>query len=234
MIFVVSTTSPTGYSCDCVAGYTKVGQDAYGVQSCLPNALAVEFVNTELTNSKVTYYDNGKNIIGSVTSLVVLHYFTTGASRCKHYSSAADIVFCQQLANLCTLQMFDFTYGACKAFNDIGVGRGVNLYGLSTWHNSMPLLVFPQLVGATALATCKDKSLQMQMSLRGKMMNFIVSKFSINGTWLGYNNVSTLFQYCKVAPPNTHRGGGTSSNTRLGLVHKVHPQALLLSFSLKS
>ena len=60
---------------------------------------------------------------------------------------------------------------------------------------------------------CKDKSVTMKMSLDSLLLDFVVAKYTMNGTFMGYEDVNTFFSYCPRAAPHSSRGGGSSSST---------------------
>jgi hypothetical protein len=90
------------YSCACASGYTLTGVSAIGPQSCLLTTLTAA--------ASVTYYDRQSgSTVATVASLTFQHYYLQAVSRCTYFGTAEDVLYCQQLANLCTLQLYDKT-----------------------------------------------------------------------------------------------------------------------------
>ncbi len=62
------------------------------------------------------------------------HYFVLAVSRCKFFGGPQDLQYCQQLANLCALQLFDDETQACVAHQAVVAERGLNLQnGVENW-----------------------------------------------------------------------------------------------------
>lgn len=189
-------------SCSCPSGYYKVGQPIIGSESCVEMSLARDYYENANLAAVVEFSS------GSVTSLVILHYYTLAATRCKHYGGADDQIFCQILANLCVLQQYSALTLPCSTYQAISSLRSSTTNNIDTWPKSMPWIFY-----RTPSLPCKDKSIQMTMSLNSLQLQFTVAIYSLNGTFLGYDEVETLFTYCPMSSPRTHTGGGTSSST---------------------
>jgi meckelin len=189
-------------SCACGTGYIKVGEPIIGSQSCVETSLSDEYVQTAQSAAQVHYSST------IVESAVILHYYALAATRCKYYGGANDQRYCQILANLCVLQLYDARTYPCSVFQAISELRSSTTEEVSTWPLSMPWLYY-----RTPSTPCKDKSLQMTMSLKSLQLQFIVATYTLNGTFLGYSDAETLFSYCPMSSPWTHTGGGTSSST---------------------
>jgi hypothetical protein len=98
------------YSCACASGYTLTGVSAIGPQSCLLTTLTAAFTATATAAASVTYYDRQSgSTVATVASLTFQHYYLQAVSRCTYFGTAEDVLYCQQLANLCTLQLYDKT-----------------------------------------------------------------------------------------------------------------------------
>ena len=207
---MIFTYDARGYSCDCISGYTKVGLSLIGTQSCLSTSVSTPFVSIESAASVVTYSS------GSVTSATFLHYFSIAATRCKYYGGAQDIPYCQILANLCVLQVYDSSSTVCSLFLSFITLRGYtsaakSYASKSGWGTGLPWLYYSTTDSASA---CLDTNIKMKMSLKSTVLKYYVSVFTMNGTWLGYNNISTLFSYCTMIAPDTDQGGGTGASTK--------------------
>lgn len=73
------------------------------------------------TATKITYYNeiSADGVVKEskpMTSDLFTYYFKSAAAGCKVNK---DINSCQQLANLCVLQMYDSSTAACKFFQTL-------------------------------------------------------------------------------------------------------------------
>lgn len=192
------------YSCQCQTGYTKVGQPSIGTQSCVQSSLLPgNYQSQENTAATVQFQS------GDVLSLTILHYYTAAVTACKYHGTLQDSVACQTLANLCVLETYNFRSGsACSAFNSILLGRAnTNINGVQNWVPGMPWLTYAN------GEVCKVDLLQMRMKLSNKLLQYVLSVYSLNGTWLGYSELGTTLNYCTRRAPNSNQGGGTGSPT---------------------
>jgi meckelin len=144
-----------------------------------------------------------------VQSLTIQHYFSAAATDCLYHDSPESSVACQTLANLCVLQSYDLSRGACVTYLAIKSRRSsTELYGISNWPDGMPWLLYGD------GSVCEDKSIQMTMSLSEQFLRYVVSSYTLNGTWLGYQDIDTLFNYCTKRAPDSSNGGGPGSNSK--------------------
>lgn len=205
VFMTLTVISQDVYSCDCISGYTKVGQPRIGIQSCIKTADATTYLNLEKSAALVSYY----SISQSLTSLIILHYFTKVATQCMAYGDPMNMPDCQTLVNLCTLVMYDNQATICITYRNILQVRATstvtNIYG---WTRGLPWLYYD-----TSSFPCYDKSITMSMSFDSMRMQYIVTKYTINGTYVGIENVTTLFHYCSRNAPYTDKGGGSSTST---------------------
>lgn len=207
MEFVYSSNS---FSCVCKTGYTIVGNVMVGPQSCIPTT---QFQATQFNGMLNTAINIQYPLVGvQVSSIIILHYFVEAATRCFYYGGPSDIASCETLGNLCVLQMYSSTSGACIAFAQILIGRSATFQidQQSTWNKGMPFLYYPP----TFDAPCWDATIPTTMSLKNFKMHYVVAKYTINGTYLGLEDASSIFAYCAAPAPYTSLGGGSSSDTQ--------------------
>ena len=195
-----------GNICTCVSGYTISGVVSVGVQSCVLISQATNYLKLEGTAQNVRYSD----VSTTVLSATMQHYFTKAATHCSFFGSADDLQYCNQLANLCVLQLFNDQTSACSTYLSIAAGRG-NQYisNVTNWARGMPWLYFSG-GNSACFATIDSQS----VSLRNYQLQYIVGTFTMNGTFLGYQPMNNLLSYCGMAAPKTGKGGGTNSNTK--------------------
>eukprot|EP01041_Mallomonas_annulata_P004874 gene4874-9718_t len=201
------TYDSRGYICDCSVGYTKVGQSIVGEQSCINSLKSSQFLNSENLAATINF-----NAVNSI-SIYILHYYTKTATNCLYYGGSQNIQDCQILLHLCILQLYNSDSLPCATFLNIVRSRGytttTGMSSIPSWGQGLPWLFY-----TSTSNPCLDTSIQMKMSLKSKKLNYIVSKYSLDGLWLGYENVSTLFSYCSDVAPYTSSGGGSSSTSK--------------------
>jgi len=199
-------TMSSGGSCSCPNGYTLVGIAAIGEQSCLSSTSAQSQIGAVSTASVVKYYDAMST---QVQSLTIQHYYATAAYRCQHYGRVEDSVQCQILANICALQLFNDQAIACQTFQSIILARGNNIVnGVSNWGVGMPWLYL-----SGGGLSCFSTIYTAIMFFNNYQMAYLVGKFAMNGTFLGYSKMETLFGYCGALVPNSGYGGGNNIDT---------------------
>lgn len=199
---MVMTTNDDIVTCDCSSTFTKVGQVIIGSQSCIETSLANEFIQTSTLAATLSYSST------SIVSSVILHYYTLAATKCKYYGRSENQQYCQILANLCVLQQYNALSYPCSVYQSILQLRSKGVQDITNWQLGIPWLYYK-----TPSLPCKDTSIEMVMSLNSLQLQFIVAIYSLNGTFLGYDDVNTLFTYCPMSSPYTQTGGGTSSTT---------------------
>lgn len=190
-------------SCKCASGYIISGQTTIGEQVCLKSSLASSFDAERETAASITF-TSGKQL----SSENILHYYVRAATDCTYYGGYEDTPACQLLANLCVLKYYDDASPPCKTFTAIAASRS-KTYDVTNWGKGMPWVYYE-----AASTPCKDESIQMSMSLTGKVLNYVVATYTLNGTFLGYSDVATFFSYCTMTFPDTAKGGGTSTSTQ--------------------
>jgi hypothetical protein len=161
-----------------------------------------------------------------VESVVFKHYMKEAASRCAYYGEAEDLVYCEQLANLCALTLYDTASKACQILGQIQLSNRPTVTGFTDWKQTVPYIV----VGEKGVGAVSNK-LTMTMSFDQKRwlgthesLNFTLAAYSLNGTFLGFEQLTDQFQWCKKKSSATVAGGtlenadggstsGTSSST---------------------
>lgn len=206
-------TSGKPSGCACKTDFTLAGVGAVGETYCVPTATGASFVSAAPSSSVLPFFLDDATEPTPVSSLIVQHYFPRAAEGCRHFGLGLsdDAQDCQLLANLCTLAHFDPTSAPCIEYDAIMELRGVNVnFDVETWGKGMAWLKYITPVGQ---AVCKDTSIKDTMTLNEKHMKFVIAKYTFNGTFLGYHNLSTDLTYCRTTAPNSHRGGGEASRT---------------------
>jgi len=217
------TSSLTIDTCSCDTGYTAVGSSLFGATGCELEDHTSEFTVNEANAVTVSYKNVLKVVEGpatstaSVESLYFQDLYVKSAARCKYFAEEPeDYRACQALANLCVLQQYAEDSQVCEDFDDIRDARVATNNGRAEWGAKMPWLVYDE----DAEDVRDDRGILMDIAFTGDgitsfdTLEFKVAKYTANGTWLGTEDVSTLFHYCTLPAPQTDSGGGTSSSTR--------------------
>ena len=185
--------------CAINSGYQVVGVSAVGPQSCVAVDLIDEFSSVQSTAININYI----TISTIVPSMTLQHYFVKSAALCKYFGGSQNIQDCEILANLCVLQLYNPLAGACVQFqNIIDIRPPTSLVNSNAeWMKGMPWISYGMDIGS---APCFDRNISMRFNLQEKMMEYVVSKYSLNGTWLGNEDARELFHYCTNSAPDIH------------------------------
>lgn len=211
-----SSTSPT-YTCSCLTNYVQFDMAKIGESYCLYSASSTSVANVYHTNidtlAEVTYQISSTGASKTVRSAVMKHYLPKAVVNCQFYSSAAHIRDCQTLANLCVLAGYDATNSACSVFADLLLvsGRSNNsFYSEAGWGNHLPWLYYSD----SASNVCFDTSISMSVHLTNQHLQYKIASYTLNGTYLGTQDLGSLFAYCTLQAPNSGSGGGTGTSTQ--------------------
>ena len=198
-------TMTAGNVCTCPTGYTITGVTSIGSQSCVLTSLAAAYLKIEgiAINSKYS------SIGVAVLSTTILHYFTKAAVHCQYYGGPQDIQSCNILANLCALQLYDDQSTVCASYLAITSSRGATFVdNVANWVAGMPWLYY-----SGSSEACFYDGVDRTVSLKNDKLVYVLGTFTMNGTFLGYRPLGTLFTYCGRTAPYSSDGGGTSSST---------------------
>jgi hypothetical protein len=92
------------------------------------------------------------------------------------------VVFCQQLANLCVLDMYADTSAACIAHKAIITQRGSNVItNVNNWVKGQPWLYFAGQAGTV----CTTYVYKRRVTLNQLVMRYAMASFFMNGTFAG-------------------------------------------------
>lgn len=206
--------SSSSYVCSCPSSYILTGVAAIEPQSCTETSLARDYQALALQSAPlVTYYSYKSTVVLSQT---ILHYFTRAASYCAYYGGAQDNRYCQTLANLCVLQLYDDSTIVCQTFQSILSARGSQSHvnDILSWGLHLPWLSYQSASGQPPVSLiCLNKGYSTSVNLNSQLLKYVLAETSLNGTFLGYRNLDSLFSYCSRASPDSEDGGGTSTRT---------------------
>lgn len=211
-----------GDACVCAPRFAAVGSDRIGAIECLPDAQTGALESSENAATSVAYTSLRTDPAGgatgseSATSLWAKHLYVKSAARCRYFTEAEeDYRACQALANLCVLNHYDDGSPACARFEEIAGARDGASHGRGEWREKMPWLRYRE----DAEDVQDDRGIAMAIAFTGDgvsrfdTLSFKIARYSLNGTWLGLDDVGTRLQDCTLPPPKTASGGGTSSSS---------------------
>lgn len=222
--------------CVCDSGYTETGVESLGDKACIlsteANAITPQYpVSQAIT---VNYYDvefRAGGALGAVTgvdSLWFNHLYLRSAVNCWNYRGPEDLPHCQTLGNLCALQLYNPDATVCRLFSRIATARPGSLHGFGGWSPSLPFLMYRD----DGLGVTEDRGVQMRVAFNNnsdssdyEQLRFVLSKYTLNGTWLGFEPLGWQLQYCQPAPGATSTG--PSRDTRFLRFGHNHSQKYL-------
>ena len=130
--------------------------------------------------------------------------------------------------------MFDMESAACSQFKQIEAERQENDFSINGWKETLPWIFYD----SDPYTVRNDETILMKMAFeagqvgRDHRLRFVLSSYTLNGTWLGYAPLGTQFYYCGRAEPHTEDGGGSNRPTRWlkygGGVHAPRPSGMKL------
>ncbi|KAL9181414.1 hypothetical protein ACHAXT_010219 [Thalassiosira profunda] len=191
----------TDYSCVCEDGYLLAGEASVGEQSCLKNAPSVagpytrvRFQSLDLIGDKSTEsYDF------TLESITFSHLYQRAAGDCEHFdgSSASSLQACQALGNLCVMSMYDEDAPACRQFEAILQRRVETYHDQEDWKVTLPWLRYSD----DAESVANDRGVRTKVSFhpeddRTNVLSFKLAKYTVNGTFVGLEDLANQFEYC--------------------------------------
>ncbi|KAK9819713.1 hypothetical protein WJX72_001576 [[Myrmecia] bisecta] len=163
---------------------------------------------TQASFANVPAGDGGSSQVPVAPSQPLATLLGTSAAACLQL---ADKAACNALANLCVLQMYASTSAACQIMQKLGSARSsmqyhsASLQAPISWPVTLPWLYYPTNV-LSSILEATDVKTQMSFSAGGatssgvtgaaSRLDFVVSMYALNGTWLGLRNVTTQLQLC--------------------------------------
>lgn len=122
------------------------------------------------------------HLTGTVTSLTFTHYYLQAVSRCQYAGTQEDVVYCQQLANLCVLQLYDRNSLACSSHLNIIAARSNQLFSnINNWVSGMPWLYF----NGDANTVCTTYAYKKRVTLNQLLVRYVLASYYMNGTFAG-------------------------------------------------
>jgi meckelin len=187
----VNMTRNSNYQCECNSTlYTTSGN------SCIPQSDTT--LSSESSSFIVTYpalqTANGIAPYTLTVSSTFQYFYLDSAYNCK---TIKDPVSCQILANLCVLELYSFKSDICKLYRQITASRP-NTTIDDGWREGMAWIYYER----NAEAILNEKRVNMQVTFdssdtsRVNLLSFYLAQFSLNGTFIGYQNLTDQLVLC--------------------------------------
>ncbi|CAM9955725.1 unnamed protein product, partial [Ectocarpus sp. 8 AP-2014] len=198
--------------------YTIVGASALGPLRCVVTSHVTAIAawrgssaSTMTYRSLITAVQSTMPPSETLTSLTLEHLFTWAGATCYSYTGSGGdgLQACQSLGNLCALQLHDPSSMACSLFSAVLNNRLGNNHGQTGWGVTLPWLTYIEEASDVRDGT----DIEMQLTFASEM-RIILAKYSLDGTWLGMEEMSTQTYYCGVGAPDTSAGGGQSRSSK--------------------
>lgn len=216
----------TDGTCVCGAGYATVGEPSVGAQSCVRSEALVEYSASVRFDAVQDKAKESKRSSVTIESAVFAHYLANASALCSTFDgSGENEAACQTLANLCVLTNYDMRSSACALYEELRADRAArNAFGAV---EDLPWL-FYDINGEDVRG---DTAIDMSMTLRASdesgehVLDLRLATFTLNGTLLGFERLSTQMYYGEMSAPDTHKGGGPWRSTtwqRFGYSFRDH------------
>ncbi|RYG47971.1 hypothetical protein EON67_08050, partial [archaeon] len=211
-------------TCVCPDGYRATGGNSVADRTtrCVPNAAAaaVLAVASEASAITISYYNVQESVGAAATgvrqglsSQLFLNYYLQAGAGCAATSAGASTRDCQALANLCVLQLYLPSAGACTLFAAITNARRASTHSWASWPAYAPFLMY----GTDGAGVLTDAALARTMSFNVRKepgtsdtTQLYVSVTSLNGTFLGVFPLTTQLNVCA-----TRADGATATSGAL-------------------
>ena len=105
-------------------------------------------------------------------------------------------VYCQTLANLCVLKMYDLSQASCKALYNLQTSTANSNDFYAEWPSGLPWIFY-----TSEPDTVRKQSgrIQATMSLDGYELEFVLARYSLEGEFMGFEDLTTQLQLCSSA-----------------------------------
>jgi hypothetical protein len=206
------------YACTCKAGYAPRGDGCVN-EVDLAAAKRLNPLTPDITYRSLQFADGSPDARkpASVSSAVFSHYLAEAAVGCWKDGVPR---FCQVLANLCVLTLYDQGSPACGFLRE-QMGEGTP--GSAKWANKLkdrlPWIVYPAQTSAGAGGTGdgdgKAALLTETLASQGyevvptmlddkskglsRYMKFQLGQYALNGTWLGFTELGSQISICPLS-----------------------------------
>ncbi|TPX38641.1 hypothetical protein SeLEV6574_g07708 [Synchytrium endobioticum] len=183
-----------GYVCSCRQDIGGFGPSP-AFNSCITSAEVAAVSKTGA--GSVTYYNTPSGATAIVNPLMSDMYLKA-AAKCQY---EWDIASCEFLGNLCVLNLYDESTVPCATYERVAAQRPGTGATVDTPQN-MPWLYYGLLGSHVDPATTLSARLNLSLSIRASSTTstsipFHMAMYSMNGTFLGMQVLTTQFQFCE-------------------------------------
>ncbi|KAJ8613550.1 hypothetical protein CTAYLR_002190 [Chrysophaeum taylorii] len=189
--------------CACVSPYTTVGLPAFGDQFCVPETQLADVVSEYPIPRRSRYERVQRRPKGGDDGTAVLedpllfeHLYPWAATKCAYHDGTLESdQACQCLANLCAITGYDDQESPCQLLDRVASSSSDSRAPALYWTGDTEWVV------------------PTKMTLKTKL-KFVLARYSLNGTLLGFEPLTTQAFWGRRRAPFTQRGGGSSRSTK--------------------
>lgn len=201
----MNRTAENSYTCQCETGYTAAGPLCLLQTSLTPvegqyplaQAHQVTYTEHESTTGEGTYTISASDTFD--------YYFYQSASGCMNSVPSS----CQALANLCVLQVYNGQTDVCQLYKSLvkNAGETVNPADPDAgWKKGFPWLYYLN-DPSDILKRKAEMTVSFDTAADGKVgvLDFILAKYHMDGTFLGYEALTDQLILCPHSSQETQR-----------------------------
>ncbi|GAQ91983.1 Meckelin-like protein [Klebsormidium nitens] len=191
---VFDTSSQT---CQCPVG-SKTCVQGSSLLASTAQRLGVNMDGSTLVN----YYDIPTPYGGGTTKSLNSDLFAQMLPLAATCAASGDRAACNALANLCVLELYDRSSAACELYNALVTSKqnSGQYHTTDGWSDTLPWLYYSGDAESWLRRTDLQSSVSFQHQAPGSSsaadVTLVLSMFTLNGTWLGFQNLTRQFQLC--------------------------------------
>jgi len=171
---------------------------------CLEASLLTEFQTSYTINNLNIQYTQmrGANTIATLESAYLRKHFYRLATKCRSAADRQVLYFeeCTSLANLCAATLYNTDLPPCNAYLSIISSTIGGENSWPGWKSRFPFLFHGENPPLTSNTIPISTDLDMNVALSGagenSRLRITLSKYALNGTWLGFEDLSTQLSLC--------------------------------------
>ncbi|CAM9501613.1 unnamed protein product, partial [Discosporangium mesarthrocarpum] len=218
-------------TCSCNSGYSMTGVASLGPLSCVDSSHVNEVASwNNIDAFMVTFRsvrmkpESDPTGTKTLSSMSIEHLYLRSAALCYSYTGSGGdgLQACQALGNICVLHEYNLDSEPCDLIAAILDNRASTSYGQDGWGATLPWLYYLE----DSVIVRDSLGLEMEFTFSSQV-TLVLAKYSLNGTWLGLEEMTTQPYYCTMSAPRTSEGGGSSRSTKyLQFGHSMSEQFL--------
>eukprot|EP00051_Salpingoeca_urceolata_P013872 m.175519 g.175519 ORF g.175519 m.175519 type:complete len:968 (+) comp17921_c0_seq7:1121-4024(+) len=181
-----------GDPCSCPSGTVKAGS------RCVDNA-AEASANLQQQNFVITFPNSGVQVESALFQDTLLAAFALCSDVPRNGTA------CQQLANLCVLELYSTNSRACQLYTQLANAAPKFVHGFADWPAELPWLLYS--AGSTA-DRATDLAVKASFSqtefwpvpASTSQLAFVLAAYNVHGDFLGFSNLTSQLQLCEATP----------------------------------